>query len=89
MFALCVAWIVLAGVIIALASWRKIAARQEDDYLHIGRPDAIANQFSVARRLDRIDHWGKILTAALVIYGLVLLLRFLYVGWVGSQAVTG
>jgi hypothetical protein len=89
MFALYVAWTVLACVIVALASWRKIAARQEDDYLHIGRPDAIASQFAVARKLDRIDRWGKILTAALVVYGLVLLLRLLYVGWVSSQAVTG
>jgi len=89
MFAFCVAWIVLAAVVIALATFRKVAARKEDDFLHLAQPDAIPQQFSVARRLDRIDQWGKILTTALVVYGLALLLAFCYIGWVNSQNIGG
>ena len=77
-------WVVLATVVIALAALRKMAARHEDDDLHLSEPDggkAIARQSATARRIDRFDSWGKTFTVIVVVYGLGLLGTFLYQGW--------
>ena len=82
-----VVWILLAVTVVALATMRKFATREENDCLHVSDVDAplVARQLSMAQRLERIDKWGKTLTAVLVIYGLALLAGYLYVGWQDSQ----
>ena len=78
-----VVWILLAVTVVTLATLRKFATRTQNDCLHISDVEAplVAQQLTMAQRLERIDKWGKTLTAVLVIYGLALLAGYLYVGW--------
>jgi cytochrome b subunit of formate dehydrogenase len=67
-------WSVLAVVVIVLAIMRKNLASKEDDLLHLGEQDVAmsTNQMQLAKKLDSIDKWGKILTVVLALTGLVL-----------------
>ena len=58
----------------ALALMRKSIASKEDDSIHLsGAAAAMATQqIEVAKRLEAIDKWGKILTVALVATGVIL-----------------
>jgi len=76
-----VIWAVLATIVMALALWRKFATRDEDDYLHVDDTRATAKQFSLAKTLDAVDKWGKVLTAIVVIYGIGLLAAYMYISW--------
>jgi ABC-type nitrate/sulfonate/bicarbonate transport system permease component len=68
-----IAWGLLAIVVIILAFWRRHVAAQEDDTLHVTGPDnVLAQQMTVARKLELIDRWGKTLTVILAITGLIL-----------------
>ncbi|MBS1872711.1 MAG: hypothetical protein JSU00_05825 [Acidobacteria bacterium] len=77
---LVVSWAVLATAVLALALYRRTVALKEDDYLHVGN-DVAAQQVALAKRLADIDKWGKILTIAAAVFGLILLALFLYNGW--------
>jgi len=85
MITLFISWGVLALAVITLAAMRKIAARDENDVLHVDDPSFVNRQQSVARRLDKIDNLGKPLTIVLVVYGIGLLAWYLYTGWQQSQ----
>ena len=87
MLAFSILWVVLASAVVALATARKFAAHEEDDYLSVGDSEStkIGQQAVVARHLDTIDRWGKVFTAAAIVYGLVLFSGFLYVGWQNGQ----
>lgn len=56
-------------------------SRKEDDYLHVDSNVAVQQQEAVAKKLETIDKWGKILTVVAVVFALVLLGIFLYNGW--------
>jgi hypothetical protein len=75
-------WVVLASALGALLVYRHSVARQEDDSLHLSQPGADFQQVGVAHKLEQIDKWGKILTAIVVLYGVILGGVFLYQGWV-------
>jgi len=68
------AWIVLVIVVIALAFMRKSVAAQEDDTLHLGggSETAIERQQATAKKLAKLDWWGKILTVIMAVTGLAL-----------------
>jgi hypothetical protein len=83
-----VSWCVLATVVLALAVYRKIVARKEDDFLHVDASQ-IAKQEAVARKLEAIDKWGKLLTIVVGIFALILLGMFLYNGWHDSTRIAG
>jgi len=87
MLALAVLWAILASVLIVLVAYRKIAARSEDDVIHVQESEAaiIGKQSALARTLETIDRWGKMLTIVVVAYGLVLLCYYLYASWQQSQ----
>jgi hypothetical protein len=76
-------WAVLAISVVMLALFRKVVAQQEDDILHLseGSGRLVESQSQVARKLDAIDHWGKILTVIGVVYGLVLIGVYTYQFW--------
>ncbi len=68
-----IAWAVLAVIVVALALMRKQIASHEDDSLHLsGGTAAVNEQVTVAKKLEAIDKWGKILTIILVLTGLAL-----------------
>lgn len=68
-----VAWGVLAVIVMALAFRRRSISGQEDDMVHLsGEAKAVTHQLEVAKKLDAVDKWGKILTILLVLTGIVL-----------------
>lgn len=86
MFTLWIVWSALTLFVISLAVIRKYTARNEDDLVHLsGSVDStISQQFTVASKLDKIDHWGKLLTVVDVAFGFVLLVITLYITWQSS-----
>jgi hypothetical protein len=76
-----VSWAVLATAVVALAIWRQVVARREDDCVHVS-VDVTAQQKEVANKLDVIDRWGKRLTIIAAVYGLIVACLFLYKAWV-------
>ena len=68
-----IAWAELAVIVAVLALMRKQVASHEDDSLHLsGGTAAVSEQVNVAKKLESIDRWGKILTILLVVTGLAL-----------------
>ncbi|HUJ48872.1 MAG TPA: hypothetical protein VLW25_01700 [Bryobacteraceae bacterium] len=88
MFTLWILWSALTLFVISLALIRKFTARNEDDLVHLsGAADAaISQQVAVAGKLDKIDHWGKLLTVVDVAFGIVLFAVTLYITWQNSLA---
>jgi hypothetical protein len=89
MLALWIIWFVLTLFVIGLAIARKIAARNEDDLVHLagGAERAISQQVVVAQRLEWFDHWGKTLTVVDGLFAVVLLAIMLFTAWQESLAV--
>ncbi len=89
MLALWITWFVLTLFVVGLAIARKIAARNEDDLVHLaaGADNAISQQVVVAKKLEWFDHWGKTLTIADGLFALVLVSIMLYTAWQNSLAV--
>jgi hypothetical protein len=85
MLALSVVWAVLATAVAVLIIARKIAARNEDDTIHVNSAAVDTRQTTIAHTLDVIDRWGVTLTVIVVVYGLALLGVFLYNSWVQGQ----
>lgn len=88
MFTLWMVWAALTLFVISLAVFRKYAARGEDDLVHLsgGADTIITHQAEVANRLDRIDHWGKLLTVVDVVFGFALLAVSMYITWQNTMA---
>ena len=82
-----ISWVVLATVVIALAVYRKVISNSEDDTLHVLDKEAaiVSQQVTVARKLESIDKWGKVLTVLVVLYGLAIAGAYVYLGWVQSS----
>jgi len=83
MFTLWIVWSVLTLFVISLAVFRKFTARKEDYFVQLsgGAEGVISQQFEVAERLDKIDHWGKLLTVVDIAFGFVLAALTLYLTW--------
>jgi len=83
MLALWVVWSVLTLVVISLAVARKVAARKDDEYIHLADSEAMAigQQVAVAGKLETIDRWGKRLTIVDFVFGLVLVAIMCYTAW--------
>lgn len=84
---LVVSWAILATAVLALALYRRAISVKEDDNVHVS-VDVSAQQVAIAKRLDAIDKWGKILTIAAGVFGLILLALFLYNGWMNPPKAT-
>ena len=75
-----VTWAILTAIVLGLALYRNLKALHEDDNLHIatGEERLIPRQLAFYRRMDKIDRWGKALTAITAAGGLVLAGIYLY-----------
>lgn len=78
-----VIWVVMATVVGALALYRKFISREEVDVIHLRDSEAtvVSEQSTLARRLDMIDRWGKVLTIVLIIYGVLIASIWLFYAW--------
>ena len=77
-------WMIVIGALVVVAFWRRSVAVQEDPALHLGAAHAgtAAEQMALAKKLGQIDKWMKLLTLAVVVFGLLLGAAALYKGWV-------
>ncbi len=76
-------WIALACGVAGLAIYRRLVAAGEDDMLHVMDNEShVQKQVAMARRLDTVDRWGKILTVVVTIYGVLLAAAYAYQIWV-------
>jgi hypothetical protein len=76
--------IAMTVVIAAIALYRKIVTRREDEVLHIADPsgEISVNERNVARSLKKVDNVGIALTVVTALYGIALFAIYLYNGFV-------
>jgi hypothetical protein len=87
MIPLIVLWCLMAIAVLVLAVMRKIAAKDESDVVRPDDKEFADRQAAIAARLEKIDTWGKIVTAVTVVFGLCLCAVYLYNGWEQSQTI--
>jgi hypothetical protein len=73
-------WAGLATVLVFLALYRRRIYMKSDEVLHVLDAEAplVSNQEVVAKKLEKIDLWGKVLTVIVVLYGLGIVGLYLY-----------
>jgi hypothetical protein len=73
-------WIMLAAAVAVLAVYRGLVARNDDEYVHLGRnqEQLLKAQVAVGGKINALDKWGKLLTAVTFAYGAVLAGVYLY-----------
>ena len=79
-----VLWAIVIVALVVVAFWRRTVAVQEDPALHLGAAHAgtAAEQIALAKKLGQIDKWMKLLSLAVVVFGLLLGAAALYKAWV-------
>ena len=79
-----VLWAIVIVALVVVAFWRRTVAVQEDPALHLGAAHAgtAAEQIALAKKLGQIDKWMKLLSLAVIVFGLLLGAAALYKGWV-------
>jgi hypothetical protein len=72
------------AILVVVAFWRRSVAVQEDPALHLGSAHAstAAQQVAVAKKLEQIDKWVKLLIVIAVVFGVLLAAAALYKAWV-------
>lgn len=75
-----VIWAVLATVVVFLALYRRRLYLKTDELLHVLDAEApmIASQAQNAKRLEKIDFWGKTLTIIVGLYALAIGGMYIY-----------
>jgi hypothetical protein len=87
---LLVLWVLMGVVVLALIVWRKAVSIKEDDNLHVldgASVEKSAEQIALARKLDLIDKWGKIVTVLTVAYGVLLCGLYVWQSWVVNSRI--
>jgi hypothetical protein len=75
-------WLALACTIAGLAIYRRLVLIRENDMLHVlDNESHTLKQAALARRLDTVDHWGKILTVTATVFGALLAVGYFYQVW--------
>jgi hypothetical protein len=75
-----VIWAVLATVVVFLAIYRRRIYMKSDEVLHVLDAEAplVSTQAVVAKKLEKIDFWGKVLTVVVVLYALAIVGVYVY-----------
>jgi hypothetical protein len=70
---------VLTLAVLVMIIWRKTIASHEDDSIHVlDDANLIPQQEAMARKLQVIDKWGKLLTAVTAVYLLAMAAIYFY-----------
>ena len=79
-----VLWVIVIVALVVVAFWRRTVAVQEDPALHLGAEHAgtAAEQLALAKKLEQIDKWMKLLSLVVIVFGVLLGAAALYKGWV-------
>ncbi len=90
LFPFFVLWCVLALIVLAMMIWRRAVSTHEDTVVHVmADAPALSEQVNIARKLETIDKWGKMITAVTVIYGLALGGLYIWQTWVRNSMSSG
>lgn len=75
-----VIWAVLATVVVFLALYRRRLYMKTDELLHVLDAEAplISSQVQIAKKLEKVDLWGKILTVLVGLYALAIGGMYIY-----------
>lgn len=75
-----VVWAVLATIVVALALYRRRIYMKSDEIVHLMDAEAplVAGQATAAQKLEKLDRWGKILTAVVILYAVGIAGYYLY-----------
>lgn len=75
-----VTWAVLATIVACLAVYRRRIRTKSDELLHVLDAEAslVSTQEVVAKKLNKVDLWGKTLTVLVVLYGLAIVGIYFY-----------
>jgi hypothetical protein len=82
-------WVILGVTTLGLALYRKLISANEEDVVHLGAGEErqIPEQVTLARKLDAIDRWGKILTMVTLALGVAIGIAYMYIAWNDPSAV--
>jgi len=86
-----VIWACLACAAIGMALYRRLLARNEDDYIHVGEGSdkIVQQQTALAQRLEVIESWERILIIVAAISAVLLGAAYVYEYWRASQQAVG
>jgi hypothetical protein len=88
MLTLVLIFCVLLASVLILGAMRKVLGREEEQVMmHVGDSSIVEKKSSLIHRVDVVEKWGKTLTAITALYGLILLLWYLYQGWQSSSQI--
>lgn len=79
-------WAVMAAAVVVLAVWRQLSDLHEDDSIHLSDRETamVQEQVTMARKLEAMSKWSRVLTIATLVYGLALGGYYLYLQWIES-----
>ncbi len=82
-----VVWAVLATIVVALAIYRRRIYMKSDEMVHLMDAEAplVAGQATAAKRLEKLDLWGKILTGLVILYAVGIAGYYLYSSFVDTS----
>ena len=70
-------WSLIALSVLVLFIMRKMVSSKEDDNVHILH-GTVTEQVVVAKKLEVIDKWGKILTVIAVVLGAAIVVLYVF-----------
>jgi hypothetical protein len=75
-----VVWACLTTMVIILALYRRKLDMKVDDMLHVldSEQQITASQAVVSKKLEKVDRWGKILTALAALYLVIIAGLYVY-----------
>jgi hypothetical protein len=87
MFNSVIVLVAMTVVVAALAVYRKVVARNEDDFVHLADPTGqlVQNQQKVNRSLLLIDRLGVVFTIVTALYGVGLVAVYIYQGFTQTR----
>jgi len=75
-------WILMALGVLILFIYRSTLTSHEDDTLHVEHlVEKTADQQLLAAKVGPVDRWGKTLTVIAVVYGILIALYWMIIGW--------
>jgi len=82
-------WVVLGVATLGLALYRKFVSANEEDLIHLGPGEErqIPEQAALARKLEAIDRWGKVLTIVTVAMGVAIGIGYMVQAWYDPTSV--
>lgn len=88
-----VLWALVTTVVLVLFVWRVMVTKGEPRVLHVAPENEeqmveVREEVKLARKLDVIDRWGKVLTIVSAVLVLAVGAAWVYNGWLAGSTTT-